>query len=80
MSRTRAHINLNEQLLFEIGSPGRRAYDLPPLDTPSRPLTEIVPGELRRERVEGMPELSEVEVVRHFTRLSTWNDHIDLGL
>ena len=27
-----------------------------------------------------MPELSEVEVVRHFTRLSTWNYHIDLGL
>ena len=43
MSRTRAHINLNEQLLFEIGSPGRRAYDLPPLDIPLRPLAEIVP-------------------------------------
>lgn len=80
MSRTRAHINLNEQLLFEIGSPGRRAYDLPPLDIPLRPLAEIVPTELRREHVEGMPELSEVEVVRHFTRLSTWNYHIDLGL
>ena len=46
----------------------------------SRPLEEIVPTELLRERVEGMPELSEVEVVRHFTRLSTWNYHIDLGL
>jgi hypothetical protein len=80
MSRTRPHINLNEQLLFEIGSAGRRAYDLPPLDTPLRPLAEIVPTELLRERVEGMPELSEVEVVRHFTRLSTWNYHIDLGL
>ena len=80
MSRTSTHISLNEQLLFEIGSPGRRAYDLPPLDTPSRPLEEIVPRELLRDRVEGMPELSEVEVVRHFTRLSTWNYHIDLGL
>lgn len=80
MSRTSAHISLNEQLLFEIGSPGRRAYDLPALDTPSRPLEEIVPRELLRDRVEGMPELSEVEVVRHFTRLSTWNYHIDLGL
>jgi glycine dehydrogenase subunit 2 len=80
MSRVRQHINLNEQLLFEIGSPGRRAYDLPPLDTDSRPLEEIVDRGLLRESVEGMPELSEVEVVRHFTRLSTWNYHIDLGL
>jgi glycine dehydrogenase subunit 2 len=80
VSRVRPHINLNEQLLFEIGSSGRRAYDLPALDTDSRPLEEIVDPGLLRESVAGMPELSEVEVVRHFTRLSTWNYHIDLGL
>ena len=80
MSRVRQHFNLNEQLLFEIGSAGRRAYDLPPLDTDSRPLEEIFHRGLLRDSVEGMPELSEVEVVRHFTRLSTWNYHIDLGL
>jgi glycine dehydrogenase subunit 2 len=80
MSRVRQHINLNEQLLFEQGSPGRRAYDLPSLDTDSRPLEEIVDKGLLRDSVAGMPELSEVEVVRHFTRLSTWNYHIDLGL
>jgi glycine dehydrogenase subunit 2 len=80
MSRVRQHVNLNEQLLFELGSPGRRAWDLPSLDTESRPLEEIVDKELLRETVEGMPQLSEVEVVRHFTRLSTWNYHIDLGL
>jgi len=80
VSRVRQHINLNEQLLFELGSPGRRAYDLPPLDIDSRPLEEIMDRGLLRENVDGMPELSEVEVVRHFTRLSTWNYHIDLGL
>jgi glycine dehydrogenase subunit 2 len=80
MSRVRQHINLNENLLFEIGSPGRRAYDLPALDTDSRPIEEILDRGLLRDSVEGMPELSEVEVVRHFTRLSTWNYHIDLGL
>jgi glycine dehydrogenase subunit 2 len=80
MSRVRQHISLNEQLLFEIGSAGRRGYDLPPLDVDSRPLEDIVDRGLLRENVEGMPELSEVEVVRHFTRLSTWNYHIDLGL
>ncbi|HET9218248.1 MAG TPA: aminomethyl-transferring glycine dehydrogenase subunit GcvPB [Terriglobia bacterium] len=80
MSRVRQHVSLNEQLLFELGSPGRRAWDFPALDTESRPLQEIVDKELLRDTVEGMPELSEVEVVRHFTRLSTWNYHIDLGL
>jgi glycine dehydrogenase subunit 2 len=80
MSRVGSHVNLNEGLLFEIGSPGRRAYDLPPLDTDSRPLEEILDRNLLREGTSGMPELSEVEVVRHFTRLSTWNYHIDLGL
>jgi len=80
VNRTTSHVNLNEQLLFENGGKGRRAYDLPPLDTPPRPLSEIIEPTLLRDSVEGMPELSEVEVVRHFTRLSTWNYHIDLGL
>src|SRR5688572_2900167 len=80
MSRVRQHIKLNEQIMFESSSPGRRPYDLPPLDTESKPLEDIVDRELLRDKIEGMPELSEVEVVRHFTRLSTWNYHIDLGL
>jgi len=80
MSRATTHLSLNEPLLFEIGSPGRHAYDLPPLDTDSRPIEDIVGQDLLRDSVQGMPELSEVEVVRHFTRLSTWNYHIDLGL
>jgi glycine dehydrogenase subunit 2 len=80
MSRAGRHISLSEKLLFEVSSPGRRAYDFPALDTPSRPLGEIVDGGLLRDGIDGMPELSEVEVIRHFTRLSTWNYHIDLGL
>jgi glycine dehydrogenase subunit 2 len=80
VNRAGTHLSLNERLLFEISSPGRRAYDLPPLDIPSRPLEEILAPELLRDHVEGMPELSEVEVIRHFTRLSTWNYNIDLGL
>jgi glycine dehydrogenase subunit 2 len=80
MNRAGTHVNLNERLLFEITSTGRRAYDLPPLDTPSRPLEQILGPELLHDGVEGMPELSEVEVIRHFTRLSTWNYNIDLGL
>ncbi len=80
MSRTSSHISLNERLLFEISSPGRKAYDIPPLDVPPRAVAEIVDEALLRDDIEGMPELSEPDVVRHFTRLSTWNYHIDLGL
>jgi glycine dehydrogenase subunit 2 len=80
MSRTSSHISINEKLLFEVSSPGRRAYDFPPLDVPPRSVGEIVDASLLRDGIEGMPELSEVDVVRHFTRLSTWNYHIDLGL
>jgi len=80
MSRVSTHINLNEKLLFEVGSAGRRGYDVPAQDTPSRPLSEIIDPALLRDTIDGMPELSEVDVIRHFTRLSTWNYHIDLGL
>jgi glycine dehydrogenase subunit 2 len=78
--RTSTHFSLNERVIFEKGSPGRRAFDLPPLDVPSKPVSEVIDRTLLRDDVPGMPELSEVDVIRHFTRLSTWNYHIDLGL
>src|SRR5438067_2531695 len=78
--RAATHFSLNESLLFEEGSPGRRAFDLPKLDVPSRSVTDIIDPGLLREDIDNMPELSEVDVIRHFTRLSTWNYHIDLGL
>jgi glycine dehydrogenase subunit 2 len=78
--RTSTHIQLNERLVFEEGSAGRRAFDLPALDIPKKNVADIIGGDLVREPVAGMPELSEIDVIRHFTRLSTWNYHIDLGL
>src|SRR5215467_6359832 len=78
--RTSSHFQLNERLLFEQGSPGRRAFDLPPSDVPDKPVAEILQPGMMRDSVHGMPELGEVDVIRHFTRLSTWNYHIDLGL
>ena len=77
--RAATHFSMNELLLFEEGSPGRRAFDLPPLDVPQRSIADIVGAELLRDGIPSMPELSEVDVIRHFTRLSTWNYHIDLG-
>ena len=66
---------LNEKLLFEHSEPGRKGYSLPKLDVPAAAL----PAELCRAEISGFPELSEVDVVRHFTRLSTWNYGVDSG-
>src|SRR5881296_249477 len=78
--RAEGHFSINESLLFEEGSPGRRAFDLSPLDVPLKQMGDLMDPELLRGEIDGMPELSEVDVIRHFTRLSTWNYHIDLGL
>ena len=78
--RTSTHFSVNERVIFEKGSPGRRAFDLPELDVPRKPIAEFIDPSLLRDDISGMPELSEVDVIRHFTRLSTWNYHIDLGL
>jgi glycine cleavage system P protein (glycine dehydrogenase) subunit 2 len=78
--RISSHFSLNERLVFEEGSPGRRGFNLPQLDVPAKPISELIDPKLLRTDIPGMPELSEVDVIRHFTRLSTWNYHIDLGL
>jgi len=76
----RSHITRNEPLLFEMSSPGKAAYQLPALDVPAvDPATALGADNVRAE-IEGFPEVSEVEAIRHFTRLSTWNYAIDLGL
>jgi glycine dehydrogenase subunit 2 len=66
---------LNEKLLFEHSDAGRKGYSLPTLDVPAA----VLPAPLCREELAGFPELSEVDVVRHFTRLSTWNYGVDSG-
>src|SRR6185436_6949677 len=78
--RVATHITINERLVFEEGSPGRRGFNLPELDVPSKDVSSLLDSSLLRDTIPGMPELSEVDVIRHFTRLSTWNYHIDLGL
>jgi glycine dehydrogenase subunit 2 len=74
------HITQNEPLLFELSSPGKKAYQLPELDVPAVDPAEALGAKNVRQEIGGFPEVSEVEVIRHFTRLSTWNYGIDLGL
>ncbi len=64
---------LTEPLIVEHGSPGRIGYSLPPDDIPARDPAQDLPPELCRADLEDFPEVSEGEVVRHFTRLSQWN-------
>ena len=81
ISKVTTHISPNEQLIFERSQPGRAGFSLPPLDVDETPLEEIIPRELQRDdALAGMPEVSEVDVIRHFTRISTWNYSIDLGM
>jgi len=74
------HITQSEGLIFEKSSPGKRAFELPPLDVPPVDAGEILGMHHRDEGIEEFPEVSEIEVLRHFTRLSTWNYAIDLGM
>jgi glycine dehydrogenase subunit 2 len=81
ITKVTTHISHNEALIFERSQTGRVGYRLPPLDVEEIPLAEIIPENLRREDdLEGLPEVSEVDVVRHFTRISTWNYSIDQGM
>ncbi len=73
------HQTQNESLSFEKSSPGKRAYKLPPLDVPAVDARTLL-GAAARTTLEVLPELSEIEIIRHFTRLSTWNYAIDLGM
>ncbi len=74
------HTNQSEGLIFEKSSPGKRAFELPPLDVPLADPAKALGALHRSAGVEGFPEVSEIEVIRHFTRLSTWNYAIDLGM
>ncbi|MCU0229346.1 MAG: aminomethyl-transferring glycine dehydrogenase subunit GcvPB, partial [Bryobacterales bacterium] len=74
------HLTQDEPLLFETSSPGKVGYQLPPLDVPAVDPAVALGADAVRDAIEGFPEVSEVEVIRHFTRLSTWNYAIDLGL
>src|ERR1700678_1050716 len=77
--KVRPHQTQNESLVFEKSSPGKRAYKMPPLDVPAVDPAALL-GDAHRKVPGLLPELSEIEIIRHFTRLSTWNYAIDLGM
>ncbi len=66
-------------VIFERGTPGRVGYSLPPSDVPEVPLDAILPEAYRRAEPAALPEVSELDVVRHYTALSHRNFSIDEG-
>jgi len=68
---------MKEPLIFDLSSPGRRACSLPAFDPPAKPLTELVPQDCLRQLEAELPEVSEIDVVRHVTRLSQLNFSVD---
>ncbi len=66
-------------LIFETSRPGRRAWSLPEVAVDAPELDDLLPVEHRRTAPPALPEVSELDLVRHYTRLSQRNWAIDVG-
>lgn len=67
------------KLIFEMGRPGRSAYDLPVCDVPEAALSQLLPAEFLREKAVELPEVSQPDLMRHYTTLSNRNFGVDSG-
>lgn len=69
---------MTEPLIFELSKEGRRGYTLPKLDVPGVDPADHIPARYIRKELQ-FPSVAEVDVVRHFTRLSRLNHGVDVG-
>jgi len=70
---------LNEPFIFELQGAQECGIDIPEFDVePCDPKNELA-NDLLRKEIEGIPDLTEPQVIRHYTRLSTWNYSLDGG-
>jgi glycine dehydrogenase subunit 2 len=65
------------QLLFEVSHPGRRCHRLPPCDVPVKDARELLPPKSLADAPPPLPEVAEIDLIRHFVNLSTKNMSID---
>lgn len=72
-------MNKQKSLIFEISRPGRKAYSLPECDVPEISIEDMTDKKYLREEKPDLPEVSELDAVRHFTRLSQKNHGVDTG-
>ena len=71
---------MEEKSVFGLGRDGRRGYTLPLCDVLERDISELVPARFIRKNAPNLPQLTELEVIRHFTRLSKANFSVDSEL
>ncbi|HSJ36615.1 MAG TPA: aminomethyl-transferring glycine dehydrogenase subunit GcvPB [Planococcus sp. (in: firmicutes)] len=69
----------NQPLIFEMTKEGRVGYSLPELDVPEINLADLLPEGLIREEAADLPEVSELDIMRHYTALSKRNHGVDSG-
>ncbi|MTD29943.1 aminomethyl-transferring glycine dehydrogenase subunit GcvPB [Planomicrobium sp. YIM 101495] len=69
----------NQPLIFELTKEGRIGYGLPELDVPEVDLESLLPKGLIREEAPKLPEVSELDIMRHYTALSNRNHGVDSG-
>jgi glycine dehydrogenase subunit 2 len=66
------------EVVFELSKPGRRCHRLPACDVPaSQPLGELIPREYLADEPPPLPEVGEIDLIRHYTNLSARNMSID---
>ncbi|MBK5442524.1 MULTISPECIES: aminomethyl-transferring glycine dehydrogenase subunit GcvPB [Peribacillus] len=71
--------NQDQSLIFEISTSGRIGYSLPEMDVEEISLEEIFPAEYIRQEEAELPEVSELDIMRHYTALSKRNHGVDSG-
>ncbi|NLW41789.1 MAG: aminomethyl-transferring glycine dehydrogenase subunit GcvPB [Tissierellia bacterium] len=68
-----------DKLIFELSTPNRVAYKLPDIDVEELDIESIIPKEFLAEEELNFPEVSELDVIRHYTNLSMKNYGLDAG-
>jgi len=79
-SQYRRGMVFKEQEIFGRGSPGRSGVDFHDTGIPEVDIGALAPEPYLRGELKGFPELSEPEVIRHYTRLSQWNYGVDSNI
>jgi glycine dehydrogenase subunit 2 len=69
--------NLATELLFEMSQPGRRTHRLPPCDVPTSAVDSLLPADCLAPTSPPLPEVGEIDLIRHFVNLSKRNMSID---
>lgn len=70
---------VDNPLIFELSVEGRVSYSLPELDVPEVPVADLIPANYVRQTPANLPEMAELDLVRHFTKLSKRNHGVDDG-